>query len=121
MSRHTTRLRRLRRLAVGLVAASLAVPAGVQATPDVRGEFSKSLGTSAQVTPGADVRGEFSRTVGTDVPGTAPAPAAAPSDAIRPTDGTDSLPYVVSALVLLAGLGAVAIAVPLTRRLRVNG
>jgi hypothetical protein len=51
----------------------------------------------------------------------APAPAAAPSDAIRPTDGTDSLPYVVSALVLLAGLGVVAIAVPLTRRLRVSG
>ena len=155
MSRRT---RRLRRLAIGVIAASLAVPAGAQATTDARGEFSKSPDTGAQLVRGTDARGEFSKSPETgaqlvrgtdargefskaaagasefpwsdnyrggeskaDFPGTEPAPVAAPSNAIEPTDGGDALPYIVSGLALLVGLALVAIVVPMTRRVRVDG
>ena len=135
MSRRT---RRLRRLAIGVIAASLAVPAGAQATTDARGEFSKSPDTGAQLVRGTDARGEFSKAAAgasefpwsdnyrggeskADFPGTEPAPVAAPSNAIEPTDGGDALPYIVSGLALLVGLALVAIVVPMTRRVRVDG
>jgi|SRR5215211_2989940 len=135
MSRRT---RRLRRLAIGLIAASLAVPAGAHATTDQHGEFSKSPDTGASLARGTDARGEFSKDAAgasefpwsdnyrggeskADFPVTEPEPVAAPSDAIEPTGGTDALPYIVSGLVLLVGLALAAIVIPMTRRVRVDG
>ena len=104
MSRHSRRLRRIRALAVALCAAALALPAGAQAMPDLRGEFAKS-----QTQRGLDARSEWAK-------GPSAAPALAPSEAIDPTDGADQLPYVVSGAFLAFGLALIAIAVPFTRR-----
>jgi len=129
------RMPRITRLiAVAASIAALAAPA-TAAAMDLRGEFAKGSSAVPQGT-GADLRGEFAQDAGstgsaqgTDVRGefakteyradTPPADVA-PVDVIEPTDSPSELPYIVSGLVLLLGFGAIAIAVPLRRRVRVE-
>jgi hypothetical protein len=130
--------RRFRSVALAVVALGLAAPGAAQAMPDLRGEHAKAQGESGQVGTTIDARGEFSKggqsvkqtgfpwadnyrggESKADFPGnTGPVPDAAP--AIDPTDASDSLPYVVAGIVLVLGIGGLAIGVPLSRRVRVT-
>jgi hypothetical protein len=134
--RMSTRTAR-RRIATALIAATLVGPGVANAATDLRGEYSKDPGTGSQVArgtdlrgefaqapsqfaaaaPGADARGEFAKTEyrGDPVPVIVP-----PSDSAEPSDAPSALPFIVAGLVALLGFAAIAIAVPLRRRVRVS-
>jgi len=83
---------------------------------DLRGEFAQAPAPSAAAAPGADVRGEFTKPEYRGDPVTAVAPA----DADQPSEAPSALPFIVAGLVALLGFGAIAIAMPLRRRVRVS-
>jgi hypothetical protein len=135
MSSRTTR-RRLR-IATALIAATLAGPGVASAASDLRGEYAKDPGTASQTSRGTDLRGEFAQVPsqlavaaqGTDARGEFAKPEyrgdpvtvqAPPADSAEPSDAPSALPFIVAGLVALLGFAAVAIAVPLRRRVRVS-
>lgn len=134
MSTRTTR-RRLR-IATALIAATLAGPGVASAATDLRGEYAKDPGTGSQVARGTDLRGEFAQVPsqlaaaapGADARGEFAKPEyrdpvtrqVPPADSAEPSDAPSALPFIVAGLVALLGFAAIAIAVPLRRRVRVS-
>ena len=135
MSTRTAR-RRLR-IATALIAATLAAPGVASAATDLRGEYAKDPGAGSQVTRGTDLRGEFAQVPsqlaaaapGADARGEFAKPEyrgdpvaiqAPPADIAEPSDAPSALPFIVAGLVALLGFAAIAIAVPLRRRVRVS-
>jgi hypothetical protein len=109
----------------------------VERGTDLRGEFAQAPGTAAQAARGTDLRGEFAQAPaplgaaapGTDVRGEFAKPESrgdlvirdvGPADSTAPSDTPSALPFIVAGLVALLGFAAIAVLVPLRRRVRVS-
>ena len=134
MSTRTAR-RRLR-IATAVIAATLAAPGVASAATDLRGEYAKDPGTTTQVARGTDLRGEFAQAPaqfaaaapGADARGEFskpeyrgdPVTQVPPAESAEPSNVPSALPFIVAGLVALLGFAAIAIVVPLRRRVRVS-
>jgi hypothetical protein len=104
---------------------------------DLRGEFAQGSGAGSEVARGSDLRGEFAQAPaplgavasGADARGEFAKPESrgdlvirqvGPADGTAPSDTPSALPFIVAGLVALLGFAAIAIAVPLRRRVRVS-
>jgi hypothetical protein len=104
---------------------------------DLRSEFAQASGTGSPVTRGSDLRGEFAQAParlgvvgsGADARGEFAKPESrgdlvirqvGPVDSTAPSEAPSALPFIVAGLVALLGFAAIAIAVPLRRRVRVS-
>jgi hypothetical protein len=84
---------------------------------DLRGEFAQAPAPLGAVASGADVRGEFAKP---ESRGDLVIRQVGPADSTAPSDTPSALPFIVAGLVALLGFAAIAIAVPLRRRVRVS-